>query len=108
MSAELAGTMRERVTILRRAPGRDSLGGAAGEWLEIGAAWAAIAPGEGGAVVAGNAVAAMPLWRATLRLPTPATVDDRLLWRGRRLTVRRMTADPRSPDRIEFLAEEER
>jgi len=108
MSAELAGLLRERVTIQRRGPGRDALGGAVGEWTTIAEAWAAVAPADGGPVVAGGALAAMPWWRVTLRAPSAAAMGDRMIWRGRRLMTRRITADPRLPDRVECMMEEER
>ena len=105
---ELAGTLTETVTIERRGAARDALGGAAGSWAAIATAAAAIAPDARGAATAGDAVAGLPLWRVTLRAPSPVAVGDRLLWRSRRLAVRGVENDPRRPDRIILMAEESR
>jgi len=108
-TGELAGRLRERVTIQRRNPARDAVAGAAGEWVEIGTAWAEIVPTAHAAQVSGDALAAMPCWRVTLRAPGAAiAIDDRMVWHGRMLRVRAIHADPRTPDRITLHMEEQR
>lgn len=104
---EFAGSLRERVTIERRADDRDSTGGAIGGWSAIATVAAAIAPDGATEIEAGEALDARPRWRVTVR-PTDVNLGDRLAWRGRLLAVRGVTADPRTPDRIELASEEER
>jgi head-tail adaptor len=104
----LAGRLRSRVAIERRDPVRDALGGASGLWLPIGNAWAELVPDGSGDVVAGDARGMAPRWRVTLRTGADIATGDRLVWRGRRLRVRKRSEDPASPDRITINAEEER
>ena len=107
--AELAGSLREQVTILRRAPGRDAIGGANGDWIALGTRPAAVIPARPGATVQGDTLAGVPRWLVTMRnegaLPEPG---DRIAWRDRRLMVRFAEADPRRPDRVVAGTEEER
>ncbi len=105
---DFAGSLRERLSIERRGPERDARGAAVGAWIAIGEVMAAMAPDARGPAVAGDAVAGLPLWRVTARAPSPVAVGDRLAWRGRKLAVRWVEADPRLPDRIMIFAEEER
>lgn len=105
---ELAGRLRSRVAIERRDPARDALGGASGLWLAIGSAWAELAPDGSGDAVAGDARGMAPRWQVTLRTGAEVAIGDRLVWRGRRLRVRKRTEDPAFPDRITINAEEER
>lgn len=100
-----AGRLRERVTVLRAATTRDAIGAATGDWEEIGTMWAAVSPAGSGPVEAGGARAAMPVWRVELRAGDLA-VGDRIGWRGRVLTVRGLTRDPATPDRMMAIGEE--
>ncbi len=108
MSGELAGALRERVTIFRRAGARDALGGASGGWAAIAAAWAAIVPDGAGDEVSGDALDAAPRWRVTLRAPAQATIGDRIGWGARMLRVRGRSDDPAARDRVMLAAEEVR
>lgn len=105
---ELTGRLRSRVTIERREPLRDALGGASGEWGAIGNAWAELVPDGTGAAQVGDARSMAPRWRVTLRAGPVVAIGDRLVWRGRRLRVRQRIEDPGLPDRITINAEEER
>lgn len=105
--SELAGRLRERIAIERRDPARDATGGAAGEWLGVGQAWAAIEPVGRVAAVEADALRARLRWAVTLRSEAEVRIDDRLIWRGNRLRVRRLVPDPRTPDRLVVEAEEE-
>jgi head-tail adaptor len=107
-SGELAGRLRELVTIQRRGPERDALAGAEGEWAAIGDVWAALEPSGTGDPQAGDAWSAMPRWRATVRSGADVMVGDRIVWRGRMIVVRHYAADPAKPDRIMLIAEEMR
>lgn len=104
---ELAGRLSERIVIERRDPARDAAGGATGAWTEVGRAWAALEPAANGAVVEGEGLRARLRWTVTLRGEADVRIDDRLIWRGNRLRVRRVIADPRAPDRLVAESEEE-
>lgn len=108
MSGELAGRLRSRVAIERRGTERDGIGGAAGGWITIGQAWAGLLPDGTGNVTAADARSAAPRWQVTLRAGADVTIGDRLLWRGRRLRVRRLSEDPAAPDRIVLDTQEDR
>ena len=108
MSGEFSGRLDQRVTLSRRAPDRDALGGASGRWSVLATFWAAIAPDGSGDLVAGDALSAAPRWRVTLRTPCGAVIDDRIGWGDRALRIRARLDDPASPDRIILICEEER
>lgn len=108
MSGELAGRLRSRVAIQRRAADRDTIGGATGDWVTIGQAWAGLAPDGTGDVAAADARRAAPRWQVTLRAGADVTIGDRLIWRGRKLRVRRLSEDPAQPDRIMLDTQEDR
>jgi head-tail adaptor len=106
MSAELAGLLRERVTLERQAPGRDALGVARGAWLSLGQCWAAVVPAGEGERYLGDAAAAPARFHVTIRARKVFGVGDRVIWRGRTLVVETVTFDPTIPDRITCLTEE--
>jgi head-tail adaptor len=108
MSGELAGALTRRISILRRAADRDDLGGASGEWEVVAATWAALEPITAANWGAGDRPTATPRWRALLRAGVDAVAGDRLQWRLLLLTVRAVTADPATPDRIVLTLEEDR
>lgn len=109
MKAELAGRLRTRVIIERRENGRDAIGAANGDWITMRSAWVEIAPEAIGPIGQGDARSAMPRWAVTMRFEAPLpAIGDRLLWNGRKLRVRAVIADPRSPDRLTLSTEEER
>jgi len=108
MTGELTGMLRERVEMQRRDAARDAIGGAVGDWVSLGMAWAAFEYDRAGAAVAGDAAEASPWWRVTMRAREGLSVGDRMLWNGRVLTVRSVERDPRFPDRLRVRAEEAR
>ena len=89
-----AGTLRTRVTWLRPTEARNALGADGEDWTVIDVAAAAIVPAATGAAVAGDAAAAMPVWRVTAR-PFPVRVGDRLEWAAATIDVREVQTDPR-------------
>jgi head-tail adaptor len=105
---ELAGRLRERVTVERRAATRDALGGAIGDWIAEAVVAAAIVPARAGAAVVADAASGLDGWAVTVRSEADVRVGDRLVWRERRLSVVRATRDPTTPDRLEIFSEEER
>lgn len=104
---ELAGRLRERIRIERREAARDAAGGATGEWQVVADSWAAIEPGGGSVTIVGDAIRGRLRWTVTVRSETDLAVDDRIVWRKARLRVRRVTPDPREPDRTIAETEEE-
>lgn len=102
--SEVAGRLRERVTLSRIAPTRDALGGAGG-WETIGAAWAGFAPAGRGAAIVANREAGGARWAVTLR-PRDIAVGDRILRGATLLRVTAVLRDPATPDRIVAQAEE--
>jgi SPP1 family predicted phage head-tail adaptor len=106
--SELAGALRERVILQRRAEARDGLGGATGGWVSLGSAWAAIDYERAGPGVIAGALDDAPLWRVTMRVRGDVSAGDRLLWGERVLRVRRVERDPRTRDFLRLRAEEAR
>lgn len=106
MSGELAGALRERVTVSRADEARDPLG-AGGGWAIIGEGWAEVRPEARGPLFAGDGRSALPAWRVTMR-GDGISVGDRIGWRARTMIVREARVDPALPDRIVAIAEEER
>jgi len=107
MSAnELAGALKERVTLEYQAAGTDARGVANGAWLSRGTVWAAVVPAGEGAPYAADALSVEPRYRVTLRRRDDLGVGDRLIWRGRTLGVLSITADPAQPDRMTCLVEQ--
>jgi len=107
-AAEFAGALRERVTLEYQAAGTDALGVANGAWRLRGTVWAAIVPAGEGAVAVGDALSAEPRYRVTLRRRDDFSVGDRLIWRGRTLSVLSLSTDPAQPDRMTCLVEQMR
>ncbi|SFR98048.1 phage head completion protein [Sphingomonas jatrophae] len=104
MSGGLAGTLRERVTVLRQGAERDALGGAAGDWVEVARVWAAPRP-ERSVASKDGAVRGALRWTVALR-PCPVAVGDRLARGDGLLAVTAVERDPATPDRILVHAEE--
>ena len=100
MKGDFAGGLRERVTLLRRGPERDALGGAVGDWESLRTAWAAVVP---------IGRREIPRWRVMLRsngaIPE---VGDRLEWGTRTLRVVAVGIDPTVSERWIADTEEER
>jgi head-tail adaptor len=105
MSGELAGALRERVTIERRGGGRDGLAGAVGDWVPQGAVWAGVVPDGVDPAVAAGARDAMPRWTVTMRAGADVLPGDRLLWGDRVLMV---AAVETWPDRMRVRTREQR
>lgn len=109
MSRGFAGAMRERIAIERRGSARDALGGAVGGWDLVRQAWAGVIPARPGVDVKAVALDALPHWIVTMRNEGAAVMPgDHVVWRGRRLMVRRIGQDPRTPDRVVLGTEEQR
>ncbi len=108
MSGELAGALRERVTIEQPNPARDALGGRTGGYLYDGAAWAAITPLMPAGLTAAEALSALARWSVSLRKREGIVPGTRLVWRGRYLRVRSVVSDPQAPAQMVLSCEEVR
>lgn len=105
---ELAGALRERVTIETRANDRDIIAGRILRWQYDGASWAAVAPVIPGEFNVADSASALPRWAVTMRKRDGITQQTRLVWRGRFLNVRSVESDPREPSRMIVRCEEAR
>ncbi len=103
----LAGFMRERVALLTPTAARDALGAGGEDWTLVDMVWASVAAHGTGAPIAGDARAALPLWRVTLR-PCPVAVGDRIERVTGIIEVRAVERDPALPDRVVAIGEERR
>lgn len=105
---ELAGALRERVSIETRANERDIIAGRILRWTYDGAAWAAVSPIIAGDFNVADSASALPRWAVTMRKREGITQFTRLVWRGRFLHVRMVESDPREPSRMVLRCEEAR
>lgn len=106
MSAEFAGSLRERVVIEERLGNRDALAGATGSYAYRGQAWAALMPIVPANLSQADARSAMPRWQVTMRKREGIDPKIRLTWRGRYLAVRSIVSDPREPAQMVITCEE--
>lgn len=98
---ELAGRLRERVTLEQWVTVRDAAGLDAGHWAVSGTVAAAVEPERAMAAEgrsAGEALRSVARWRVTLRAPLSVGLTSRLWWRGERLTVLAVERDPARPE----------
>ncbi len=108
MSGEVAGALRERVTIEQPVARRDTLGGRQGGWTYDGAVWARVTPLVPADLAAADALTGLPRWSVTMRKREGVLPGSRLVWRGRFLIVRSGISDPADPARMVLTCEEQR
>lgn len=108
MTAELAGALRERVTIERRIDFRDAIAGRQPRWGYEGAAWVAVRPLLPAELVEAEVLSANPRWAVTMRKREGIGPDYRLVWRGRFLDVRGVKSDPAEPSHMVLTCDERR
>ncbi len=108
MIGEFSGSLRERVTIERRAETRDNARGQNGGWVYDGAAWVGVSPIIPASLTAADTVSALPRWQVVMRKREGIGVGMRLVWRGLFLSVRGVVSDPRDPARMLITTEEMR
>ena len=94
---DFAGSLRERVEILKRTAARDALGAPGEDWTLADQVWASAVPIGRGAEDSAR-------WRLTMR-PCAVAVGDRIDRAGHMLEVRDVTADPAFPDRIAVVGD---
>jgi head-tail adaptor len=102
---ELAGTLRERVTIETWVAARDDSGADVGQWQRGPRIAAAVLP-DGGGGFEGEARRSRRRWQVVMRAGPAIDLAARLRWRGGVLAVLAVVADPSRPDRLIVRAEE--
>ncbi|MES2119223.1 MAG: head-tail adaptor protein [Pseudomonadota bacterium] len=108
MSAEFAGTLRERVTIERPVSVRNAMGLQEPGWELVCRALASVTLDSVGPESEAQALSAMPRYRVTIRARDGLELGHRVSWNGRSLMVRQLLDDPRAKDRIAMRCEEVR
>lgn len=98
MADELAGTLTERVQIMKWVGGQDATAVASGEWHRFGTRHAAVVP-DGGQIPVerGGVQRSVNRLRVTIRNDASLTIADRLEWRGMVLIILALEIDPRAP-----------
>jgi head-tail adaptor len=108
MSAEFAGTLRERVLIERPISLRNEMGLQQPGWEQVCRCLAGVVLDSVGAETEAQALSAMPKFKVTIRAREGIAIDQRITWNGRKLMVRQLLDDPRAKDRIVMRCEEVR
>lgn len=108
MSAEFAGTLRERVLIERPVSLRNEMGLQQPGWDQVCRCLASVVLDSVGPESEAQALSAMPKFKVTIRTREGIAIDQRITWSGRKLMVRQLLDDPRAKDRIVMRCEEVR
>ena len=108
MSAEFAGTLRERILIERPISVRNAMGLKKPGWEQVCRCLAAVTLETIGAESEAQALSSMPKYRVTIRQRDGVALDQRITWSGRTLMVRQLLDDPRAKDRVAMRCEEVR
>lgn len=108
MTAEFAGTLRERVLIERPITSRNAMGLQEPGWEKVCRCLAAVVLESVGAETEAQALSAMPRFRVTIRRREGIAIDQRISWNARKMMVRQLLDDPRAKDRIVMRCEEVR
>ena len=108
MTAEFAGTLRERVVIERPISVRNAMGLQEPGWQEVCNCLASVVLEGVGVESEAQALSAMPRYRVTIRRREGMAIGQRVTWSARRLTVRQLLEDPRAKDRLVMRCEEVR
>lgn len=108
MSAEFAGTLRERIAVERPVSLRNEMGLQVPGWEPVCRCLASVALESVGAESEAQALSAMPRYRVSIRTREGIALDQRVLWKGRVMMVRQLLDDPRQRDRIVLRCEEVR
>lgn len=108
MEQEFCGILRERIVIERQSGTRDALASAAPQFASIGEFWAAAEALTSGRGETAGSRSALPRWRFVLRETQAIKPGDRLLWRGRTMTISSVVLEHRLIPKTILLAEEKR
>ena len=104
---ELAGLLRERMTLERATGLSDGAGGLITGWARLGELWAGIAADRPGPGVEAERRSRRARYRVIMRDRDDVALSCRLLWRRGSLSVIGITRDPATPGQIECLVEEQ-
>lgn len=108
MSAEFAGTLRERILIERPISSRNAMGLQEPGWEKVCRCLASVTLESVGAESEAQALSAMPRFRVMIRQREGIALDQRITWNGKTMVVRQLADDPRAKDRITMRCEEVR
>lgn len=108
MTAEFAGTLRQRILIERPVTTRTPTGLQEAGWERVASCLASIELEGVGAQSEAMAFSAMAKLRVTIRKRAGVAIDQRIRWGSRNLTVRQLLEDPLLPDRLTLRCEEVR
>lgn len=103
---EFAGTLNQRVELLRLAPDRTDAGLSSRQWESSARCLASVAPEGAGAEAEGMSLSALARFRVMIRMRRDVAIDQQLRWRGRALLIKQIIEDPRTPDRLQLRCEE--
>jgi head-tail adaptor len=103
--SELAGKLRERVTVASPSEARGPAGEAGVDFMEGDPVWASVEPVREAPTVGAERRTQRPRYRVTLRGEIGVKPGDRLVWRGETLSVLAVTRDPARPERMTATAE---
>ena len=106
--SEFAGTLKERITIERRADLRTPSGLQTSGWEPVARCLAAIVAEGAGPEAEAQALSAMPRYRVTIRQRQGIAVGQRVVWGERAMLVKQRIDDPKLRDRILLRCEEVR
>lgn len=104
--SEFAGLLRTRVEIWQRTGTRLPSGLALEEWELVDRCLAKIEAEGVGPTEEGMSLSAQPRFRVLIRAQDKVSIDQRIHWQGRKLTVRQVIGDPAKPDRMTLRCEE--
>lgn len=108
MTAEFAGTLKERILIEKPSSDRTAMGLRTAGWETVARCLAAIEPESVGPEVEAQALSAMPRFRVSIRWREGIAIDQRIQWGKRAFMIRQLIDDPRKKERIVMRCEEVR
>lgn len=106
MNGEFGGRLSERVQIQRCDQQRDESGLSTGAWSIFAECFASVEAEGFGAESEAMSLSAMPRFRVIIRSRDDVTIDQRIGWRARTMTIRQILTDPRQSDRLTMRCEE--
>lgn len=108
MSAEFAGTLRERIVIERTVTTRTAMGVQSAGWEIVCRCRASVVAEGAGAEREGMALSAMQRFKVSIRTRDGIAIDQRVSWAGHVMMVRQLVEDPRAKERLVLRCEEVR
>lgn len=106
--SEFAGLLNQKIELWERSPVRLPTGASADGFAFLLSCPAAIAAEGAGPESEAMSLSALPRYRITIRVDPAVAVGQQVRWRGLRLIVWQVIADPLRPDRLVLRCEEQR